>query len=508
MPLSDIMSSIFKGLFDPTALARELAQEGVSPQELLAQAQKTQQLQTMPTAGAQNQNAQATGSNAAEQQQQGGSISNIFKDLMAPTPPTAQAGQLGNAMDRGQNSIIDAVKQIGGDLMQPMPQVPPINSPRLSDVMQPATAATGLTGNAPGTQSAMALQPMPPQLQGLPAQLMSGGSSVPPPMTPQAAQAVSQFPPRPGVIPGNGPVLPGGAPIPTSSPQGQLGLAMQPNTQPMQPNRPGIERPASATTPNLGKDAQGVRQIALSTWYQGGVTNPFGLAALTSTGEHESGFSPANLNRSWSDPSGSGKAGTSGGMFSWRNERLSALQAYAKQKGEGGNGSPQTQADFFLHENPALIKQLNGAKSVDEAQQIMNNNIAFKGYNSQGGEAGRRLQTARTLVPQMEQFIKDPQAPPNIATPPVNNAADTIAPPSSAGPASGGPFSALDALTNSDNGSGAALDMNLPNPPPPVAPQPGRYDVNPQAMMAMLQMLGPMAGGAQIPSLMQLMNGK
>lgn len=509
MPLMDIMGSIFKGLMDPTALAREMAENNISPEDLMAQVQKTQQLQTMPTAGAQNQSINDRGSPFEFPSQEGrnrdlagvdNTMMDFFKWIAGNRQMEAQAAAQGQPIPPGSN-------------MPDYGAVPSLPNSRLSDMMQPATqatAATGLTGSAPGgQQTQMAMQPLPPQLQGLPAQLMSAGSSVPPPNIPaEIAPMVSQFPARPEVIPGNGPILPNGAPLPTSSPQGQLGLAMQPNTQAMQPNRPGIERPASATGPHLGKDAQGVRQIALSTWYQGGVTNPYGLAALTSTGEHESGFNPANLNRSWSDPSESGGKGTSGGMFSWRNERLSALQAFAKDRGESGNGSPQTQAAFFLQENPQLKDELNGAKSVDEAQAIMNRNIRFAGYDREGGEAGRRLQTARTLVPQMEQFIKDPQKPPVVAPPTVASAADTIAPFSTPGAsvATGlNPFSALDALDTSNSGGGAEIDMNLPKPPAPVAPQPGRYDVNPQAMMAMLQMLGPMAGGVQMPSLMQLM---
>ncbi len=521
MPLSDIMSSIFKGLFDPTALARELAQEGIHPEQLMQEAQKTQQLPSMPTAGGQNQ--QNTGSNAAEQQQ-GSGIGSILGDLMQPMPKTAQQGQLGSFLKDSFNQVGPDMNAAIGGVVNSLGQTPPTAQAgqageaiknTLSSLMQPAVAPNQVVGAGPQAQQDQ-MPAMPPQLQGLPPQLLAllpnmaqgtpAGNQFPPGLPPN--MATSSFPGRPEFPGSNGPVLPNGAPIPQS--RSELGLAMQPNTQPMQPNRPGIERPASATTPNIGKDAQGVRQIALQTWYQGGVTNPFGLAALTSTGEHESGFSPGNLNRSWADPSESGKKGTSGGMFSWRNERLSNLQAYAKSKGESGNGSPQTQAEFFLHENPKLKDELNSAKSADEAQAIMNKNIAFAGYNREGGEAGRRMQTARTLVPQMEAFIKDPKTP---VTPPQGTtaAADTIAP---IGGGTGttdpgaGPFSALDALAGSGDSSGAALDMNLPNPPPPVAPQPGRYDVNPQAMMAMMQMLGPMAGGVQMPSLMQLMAGK
>ncbi|MGB8292882.1 MAG: hypothetical protein WCE42_34165, partial [Rhizobium ruizarguesonis] len=89
------------------------------------------------------------------------------------------------------------------------------------------------------------------------------------------------------------------------------------------------------------------------------VTNPYGLAAIASTGQSESQFSTKRANSSWSDPSGSGKPGTSGGIMSWRNTRLQKLYNFAAQKGEEvGAISPQTQAEFFLQEDPRLVARL------------------------------------------------------------------------------------------------------------------------------------------------------
>lgn len=132
------------------------------------------------------------------------------------------------------------------------------------------------------------------------------------------------------------------------------------------------------------------------------ITNPYGLSAVAATGKAESGWSPANANRSWSDPSESGKAGTAGGILSWRGPRLAALQSYAAEKGEQGNGSPQTQAEFFLREDPNLVASLNNAKSVEEAQSTINKAWAFAGYDRPGGEAGRRLQYASSYLPQFQ----------------------------------------------------------------------------------------------------------
>lgn len=121
------------------------------------------------------------------------------------------------------------------------------------------------------------------------------------------------------------------------------------------------------------------------------ITNPYGLAAVAATGQAESGWSPQNANRNWDDPSQSGASGKAGGILSWRNERLQGLYNYAAQKGEQpGNISPQTQAEYFLQEDPNLVAALNQAKSPEEAANLMANAWKFAGYNSSGGEAARR----------------------------------------------------------------------------------------------------------------------
>ena len=122
-----------------------------------------------------------------------------------------------------------------------------------------------------------------------------------------------------------------------------------------------------------------------------GITNPYALAAVHATGIHESRFSAANANGSWSDPSQSGQPGTSGGILSWRGPRLAAMEQYGR--------SPEQQGAFFLKENPQLIAQLNNAKSVEEAQALMNRAWAFAGYDRPGGEAEARLNTARSVLP-------------------------------------------------------------------------------------------------------------
>src|SRR6478735_999389 len=105
---------------------------------------------------------------------------------------------------------------------------------------------------------------------------------------------------------------------------------------------------------------------------KGGVDNPYALAAIASTADSESKFSPKNMNGAWSDPSESGQAGTAGGIMSWRGDRFSNMRGFV-QANQGQGSTAQLQAKFFLQENPDLIKKLNNASSLEEAQGLMNN---------------------------------------------------------------------------------------------------------------------------------------
>lgn len=140
-------------------------------------------------------------------------------------------------------------------------------------------------------------------------------------------------------------------------------------------------------------------QPFINTVRSGGLTNPYGLAAVAATGRAESGWSAANANRTWSDPSESGQPGTAGGIMSWRGPRYQALAAT-------GDLSPEGQAKFFLQENPQLIQQLNNAGSVEEAQQLMNKAWAFAGHDRPGGESARRMALAQNYY--ANEFSKAP----------------------------------------------------------------------------------------------------
>ncbi|OCP36733.1 phage tail tip lysozyme [Ensifer sp. LC163] len=195
---------------------------------------------------------------------------------------------------------------------------------------------------------------------------------------------------------------------------------------------------------------------------RGGVTNPYGLAAVASTANAESRFSPQNANRAWSDPSESGKAGTAGGIMSWRDDRLNNLYSFAGKKGEKqGAISPTTQAEFFLQENPALITALNNAKSVEEAQQLMNNAWKFAGYNRPGGEAANRMASANAYLPSFQgqqQPREVASLDPSIGMP--NTAAGAVT-----AMGQGGSLQPVNSQTMAGAGSGAIASAS------PFAPQ-------------------------------------
>lgn len=137
----------------------------------------------------------------------------------------------------------------------------------------------------------------------------------------------------------------------------------------------------------------------MGTVQSGGLTNPYGLAAVYSTGKHESGWAPKNVWGEWGDPSESGKPGRAGGALSWRAERLDNLRSFATARGDDPRRpTVETQAEFFLNEDPSLIDALQNADSDVEAQRIMNNAWRFAGYDKPGGEAARRLRTTQETL--------------------------------------------------------------------------------------------------------------
>lgn len=80
----------------------------------------------------------------------------------------------------------------------------------------------------------------------------------------------------------------------------------------------------------------------------GGLTNPYGLAAMAAYANAESGYNPANITGSWSDPSQSGAPGTSGGILSWRGPRLANMQRMTA----GTDDPVAAQTKFALSKTP------------------------------------------------------------------------------------------------------------------------------------------------------------
>ncbi|MGU3665105.1 hypothetical protein ACLBX9_13070 [Methylobacterium sp. A49B] len=189
--------------------------------------------------------------------------------------------------------------------------------------------------------------------------------------------------------------------VPQATPPGFTGY--QPRTPPtgtptpvVQPQAQGIASAAlNALGPNSAEaatmDPADIRGRFISTLQQGGPTNPDGLGAVAACAQHESRYSPSNITGSWSDPSESGQAGQSGGILSWRADRLANMKAFT----QGAADPVVAQAQFTLAENPALIRALQNAQSPQEANALMAEAWKFAGWNRPGGENAARLATRR-----------------------------------------------------------------------------------------------------------------
>lgn len=126
----------------------------------------------------------------------------------------------------------------------------------------------------------------------------------------------------------------------------------------------------------------------------GGLTNPYGLAAMAAYAGRESGYKPSNITGSWSDPSESGQPGTSGGILSWRGDRFANMRRLTA----GAKDPVAAQATFALTESPELTLALQNAKSPKEANQLMARAWKFAGYNRPGGEFAARLGSTRDYL--------------------------------------------------------------------------------------------------------------
>ncbi|KQO88888.1 hypothetical protein ASF36_23975 [Methylobacterium sp. Leaf90] len=144
----------------------------------------------------------------------------------------------------------------------------------------------------------------------------------------------------------------------------------------------------------------------------GGLTNPYGLAAMAAYAGRESGYKPGNITGSWSDPSESGQPGTSGGILSWRGDRFANMRRLTA----GAKDPVAAQATFALTESPELTLALQNAKSPEEANQLMARAWKFAGYNRTGGEFDARLGSTRQYLARLGGTPSAGTAPSQVAS--------------------------------------------------------------------------------------------
>ena len=167
-------------------------------------------------------------------------------------------------------------------------------------------------------------------------------------------------------------------------------------------------------TPPTGTGAE-IQNKFVGALKDGGLTNPNALGALAAYAQHESRYSPDNIVGSWSDPSQKGQAGTSGGILSWRNERLDNMRAATA----GAKDPVIAQAQFTLNENPELTAKLQAARSPEEANALLADAWRFAGYDKPGGgEYARRLATTQSYASRFGQ--KPTQVADATGTAPIN----------------------------------------------------------------------------------------
>ncbi|MCJ2142928.1 hypothetical protein [Methylobacterium sp. E-066] len=210
-----------------------------------------------------------------------------------------------------------------------------------------------------------------------------------------------------------------GQDVPAATPPGYSGFTppTPPTGAPTPVVQPGAQAAGTGLLSMLGPnsaeaatpDPNDIRGRFISTLQQGGLTNPNGLGAVAAYAQHESRYSPSNITGSWSDPSESGQAGQSGGILSWRADRLANMKAFT----QGAADPVVAQAKFTLAENPALIQALQNSGSADEAHRLMADAWKFAGYNRPGGENTARLATTQAYA----NSFGGGQALPGVAAP-------------------------------------------------------------------------------------------
>jgi hypothetical protein len=153
------------------------------------------------------------------------------------------------------------------------------------------------------------------------------------------------------------------------------------------------------------EDVNNIRNDFMSTIKQK-VTNPYALAAIEATVQRESAWKRDRMSGDWNDL---GKA--SGGLMSWRGDRLSGLRGFAK-KNQLSLDSAETQALYFMHEQKKNLDSLNAAKSPEDAARMMAEKWKFAGYKG-GSELNARIAKTKEYVNKYAEtsVAKSPQKP-------------------------------------------------------------------------------------------------
>src|SRR5215207_5248777 len=171
--------------------------------------------------------------------------------------------------------------------------------------------------------------------------------------------------------------------------------AAAPGAAPAAPVGPSFTPGGSRRVMTNPADAQ-IEQIALAKASDHVGANPFALAAFAAHGNAESSWSPSRIAGSWSDPSQTGKPGTSGGALSWRNERYTNMRQATAGAGSDPRSQVAAQTDFAFTENPALTARLREAKSLPEAFSMLAASQRYAGWNDpDSAENQKRLQLAQ-----------------------------------------------------------------------------------------------------------------
>lgn len=488
------MSLIFEAMRNPSGTAQQMAANGITPEQFQNAMSNQQKLGSTMQPGKMDPGADQKTMNTL----MGGMPKPLWRGEDQASPATKPS--LGSLI--GGSRAEETGSRLAVTPDNYVEKATPDNFITLDTLAQffkseNANGRAGMTGeylgNNPQMVAGAQMQPpiAPPVL---PQPVAATGVTQPSPITPQAATGLTTPTIPPSIAatgmtqpePGGNNVLIGrnGNPVPT------IGENYKPS---------GVMGGAGGTAPNLTGNE--IYDGFMGAIRSGGVTNPNALAAIAATGKSESGFNAGNAYGSWDDV-----GMPAGGVMSWRADRLNNMRAFVKANGGDPNKpSPELQGKFFMQENPQLIQALNNAKTPEEAMTLMNNAWKFKGYDQPGtGEAARRISLARNMA---SQFA-------NGGNPDIGKAGSAAGPlggpgvvsnqaPSNSGTTAADIAAALQTAGGGEDGWGK-LDMNLPQAPSPIAPRPGEYNPDANAIKLMLMMLSPQ-GMQQIPSLSAMM---